>query len=292
MKIERNQSLPNDYNGERIRKEQEGKKSHSMGQDQLELQHEQPKQAFTYRKPDALTAEQRQEMVQRLKHEADIAYSELRSLVTKSLKEQGVTFEEAIRGEKEFTIDEEARQQAEVAISEEGPFGVKKTTERIMEFARALAGDDPSKASELREAVKRGFKEAEQFLGGDLPSLSKETYSSVMKEFDRWEGIEPEEHIYLSEHDKQQIEQKKNEEEGASIKRENEQERETSSEADERIKQHEQKVANAAVDMLKQIELNQSKYLQEQLKSEQQQANPFKNNPLPSVNQSNINIKG
>ncbi len=71
-------------------------------------------------------------------------------------------------------------------ISEDGELGVNKTADRIVEFAKALSGEDKSKIPQLREAIEKGFKEAEKLLGG-LPEVSVKTHDEVMKRLDEWE---------------------------------------------------------------------------------------------------------
>ena len=60
----------------------------------------------------------------------------------------------------DFRADEAAE-----LISEDGYFGVAKTSQRISDFVINLAGDDPEKLRTGRDAVLQGFKEAEKALG-------------------------------------------------------------------------------------------------------------------------------
>lgn len=71
-------------------------------------------------------------------------------------------------------------------VSEQGEFGVIKTSHRIVEFAKAISGGDKSKIGELKEAVEMGFKKAEEALG-QLPEISLKTREEVMKKLDEWE---------------------------------------------------------------------------------------------------------
>ncbi|SFB10604.1 hypothetical protein SAMN05216249_10983 [Acetitomaculum ruminis DSM 5522] len=88
----------------------------------------------------------------------------------------------------DYTIDEAARKKAEEAISEDGYWGVKQTSERIINFAKALAGDDSSKADMLFKAFQKGFNQATSIWGKDLPDISKKTYEAVEKGFDDWKN--------------------------------------------------------------------------------------------------------
>jgi len=87
-------------------------------------------------------------------------------------------------------LSEIDRAQAQELISEDGFFGVKQTTQRIMDFAKALVGEDASeeKIELMRSAVQKGFDEVARLFGGfdKLPEVSKKTYDAIMKAFDEW----------------------------------------------------------------------------------------------------------
>ena len=63
---------------------------------------------------------------------------------------------------------------------------MKQTSDRIVDFAKALCGGEPDKIEEMREAFEKGFKQAEKTWGGELPEISKKTYEAVMEIFDAW----------------------------------------------------------------------------------------------------------
>jgi len=83
-------------------------------------------------------------------------------------------------------VDEETRAQMEAEISEDGYWGVKQTSQRLLDFAKALSGGDPSKIDILRDAVQKGFDAAEKQWGDKLPDISYKTLEAVMKGFDEW----------------------------------------------------------------------------------------------------------
>ncbi|MDR1531633.1 MAG: hypothetical protein LBS62_05530 [Clostridiales bacterium] len=85
-------------------------------------------------------------------------------------------------------IDEATRAKAQEDISEDGYYGVKQTSQRILDFAKAISGGDASKIELLRGAVDDGFKAAEEAWGSELPQISKDTYEAVMKGFDEWQA--------------------------------------------------------------------------------------------------------
>ena len=82
--------------------------------------------------------------------------------------------------------DQATIDKAKEAISEDGYYGVKQTSERILSFAKAIAGDDPAKIDEMRAAVEAGFKAAGDVWGKELPGICRDTYDAVMKGFDSW----------------------------------------------------------------------------------------------------------
>ena len=84
-------------------------------------------------------------------------------------------------------ITQEMIDEAEADVSEGGYFSVEAVTERIMSFAKSLAGDDPSKALLLKGAFEAGFEEATKIWGDDLPQISQDTFAAVSKAFDEWE---------------------------------------------------------------------------------------------------------
>ncbi len=78
---------------------------------------------------------------------------------------------------------------AQKAISEGGPYSVNAVADSIMTLATALAGDDQDKIQKMRDAVDKGFAHAELVFKSatncDLPQISKDTYTEVMKRFDK-----------------------------------------------------------------------------------------------------------
>ena len=83
-----------------------------------------------------------------------------------------------------YTVDAQTKADAQAAISEDGYWGVSQTSQRIFDFAKALAGDDLDKMKEMQAAVEKGFKQAEEAWGGNLPSICGDTKSAIGKLFD------------------------------------------------------------------------------------------------------------
>ncbi|MBQ7972956.1 MAG: hypothetical protein IJ291_05840 [Lachnospiraceae bacterium] len=83
-----------------------------------------------------------------------------------------------------FTVDAETKAQAQADIAEDGYWGVEATSDRIIDFAVAIAGDDKEKLEEMRNAFEKGFQQATKTWGGKLPDISQRTYDAVQKKFD------------------------------------------------------------------------------------------------------------
>lgn len=135
-------------------------------------------------KPDTAT-------IERLKADAEQRMQNLRSLVEKMMLKQGQTFTDAtdmyaLLREGKLDVDEETRAQAQKDIADDGYWGVEQTSERMLSFAKALAGGDTTKANEMIDAVKKGFEEATKSWGGELPDISKKTLEATLSKLEAW----------------------------------------------------------------------------------------------------------
>ena len=83
-----------------------------------------------------------------------------------------------------FKVDPATRAQAQKDISEDGYYGVKQTSQRLFDFAQALAGDDVDKMKEMQKAMEKGFKQATKTWGRELPSICKDTINAANKLFE------------------------------------------------------------------------------------------------------------
>lgn len=129
-------------------------------------------------------------LIAKLKADADARTAQFKSLVENMLLSQGKTFNNAndiwsILASGDFTVDPATKAQAQADIAEDGYWGVKQTSQRMLNFATALTGGDPSKIEEMRSAFEKGFKQAEEIWGGELPEISQKTYDAVMAGFDK-----------------------------------------------------------------------------------------------------------
>lgn len=137
-------------------------------------------------------------VVAKMKAEAEQRTSQLQSLVEKMISKQGQTLGTAdsiwsFLAKGNFTADPETIAQAKKDIASDGYWGAEQTSDRILSFAKALAGDDPDKAEELLNAFKKGYAQATGTWGKELPSLCSDTYDLVEEKFNKWmEGTEVE----------------------------------------------------------------------------------------------------
>ena len=130
-------------------------------------------------------------LVNKLKADAEARTAQLRSLVEKIMLGQGNAIGTAddiwsFLRTGNFTVDAATKAQAQADIAEDGYWGVTQTSDRIVDFAKALCGGDPDKIEEMREAFEKGFKQAQETWGGELPEISQKTYDAVMEKFDAW----------------------------------------------------------------------------------------------------------
>lgn len=132
------------------------------------------------------------DLVAKLKADSEARTSQLKSLVEKIILKQAEKSVDIFDylGQ-EYSAEDIA--QAKEDISEDGYWGVKQTSQRILDFATALTGGDPDKIEEMRSAFEKGYKLAEKAFGGELPDICKQTYDAVFEGFDKMKeeaGIE------------------------------------------------------------------------------------------------------
>ena len=132
-------------------------------------------------------------IVAKLKSDVEARTAQMKSFVQKLMGDQGKKIGAAddiwkFLAGGNFTVSAAAKAEAQQAISEDGYWGVNQTSDRILEFAKALSGDDPSKADELLAAFKKGYKMATGSWGSKLPDISSRTYDAVVEKFDAWKN--------------------------------------------------------------------------------------------------------
>lgn len=141
-------------------------------------------------KTDTVTAKQKNEaIISRLKADAEARTQQLQQLVQQMISKQGNAYGQAndmwkFLASGNFTVDAQTKAQAQADIAEDGYWGVKQTSERIFDFAKALSGGDMDKMKEMQAAFEKGFKQATKTWGKELPQISQDTRSAVNKLFE------------------------------------------------------------------------------------------------------------
>lgn len=128
-------------------------------------------------------------LISQLKSDAENRMSQMKSLVEKMFKKQGIAIGTAddmwrTLASGNFTADPSTIAQAKEDIAEDGYWGVKQTSERIFSFAKALSGGDTETMEKMRKAFEKGFGQATKAWGRKLPGISQDTYDAVEKMFD------------------------------------------------------------------------------------------------------------
>lgn len=129
--------------------------------------------------------------IDKLKADAEARTAQLRSLVEKMLTKQGQTIGSAddmwkFLAKGDFTVDAATKAQAQKDIAEDGYWGVEQTSERIIDFAKALTGGNPDLIDKMQDAFEKGFSEATKSWGKELPEISQKTYDAVLSKFEAW----------------------------------------------------------------------------------------------------------
>lgn len=130
------------------------------------------------------------DLVAKLKADSDARVAQMKSLVEQMISKQGQTLGKtdsiwSFLASGNFTVDAATKAQAQADIADDGYWGVEQTSSRIVDFATALAGDDPKQLEKMRDAFKKGFDNATSTWGKSLPDISQRTYQAVMDKFDK-----------------------------------------------------------------------------------------------------------
>ena len=141
-----------------------------------------------------MSASDRAALVQQLKQDQENRQQSLISLVHDMMNGQAKSYSLATGDDSiwrflssgNFTVDAATKAQAQEDISDDGYWGVKQTSQRLFDFASALAGDDEDKMREMQKAMEKGFKQATAAWGKDLPDISNKTLDAANKLFDEY----------------------------------------------------------------------------------------------------------
>ena len=96
----------------------------------------------------------------------------------------------ALAGEKvegfDFDFTAADIEQAKKDVADGGYWSAENTSDRLVEFAKAISGGDVKQKDALVASIKEGFKQAEELWGGKLPQISQDTYRLTMEKLDNW----------------------------------------------------------------------------------------------------------
>lgn len=130
-------------------------------------------------------------IVNQMKAAAEERKNQMMDLVQKTLSGQVSSFGKASGDDfwrtlaaGKVTVDAATRAQAQKDIGEDGYWGVKQTSQRLFDFASALAGDDVHKMKDMQKAMEKGFKMATKTWGRELPEISRNTLDAANKLFE------------------------------------------------------------------------------------------------------------
>lgn len=138
-----------------------------------------------------MSSDERAALVKRMKADQESRQKQLADLVHNMLNGQAKTYANAggdsmwrMLAGGNFKVDAATQAQAKSDIAEDGYWGVKQTSQRLFDFASALAGDDVEKMKEMQAAMEKGFKMATKTWGGSLPGICQDTMTAANKLFD------------------------------------------------------------------------------------------------------------
>lgn len=134
---------------------------------------------------------ERAALVESLKTDLDNQTSRFTNMMMQMFNKQGITgltagsdafWRQIASGN--FTVDAKTKAEAQQAISEDGYWGVKQTSQRIFDMAKAIAGEDSAMMKKMQDAVEKGFEQATASWGKSLPGICHDTHSAINEMFE------------------------------------------------------------------------------------------------------------
>ena len=141
-----------------------------------------PSGLYTRPKGKGLSASE----IEVLMAETDKTVAGLRDLVRQMLRKQNEASGRTAGKHRPDSVELKPAEEAALSLSDDGEFGVKAVSDRIVNFAIAVSGNDPAKLATIKDAIDRGFAEAEKAFGGKLPDISYDTHAEIMRKLDEW----------------------------------------------------------------------------------------------------------
>lgn len=179
----------NEYKSQAYSKKQEvNTKTDNVAAVYEKSQDDVKKKAYTVNK---MSEEDRAALVKQLKEEQSARQNQLIDIVKQMMTGQAKAYNDAndiwkFLASGEYEVSPEVKAQAEEDISENGYYGVKQTSERLFDFASALAGDDPDKMKEMQDAMMKGFEQATGAWGKELPEICSQTIEEANRLFEEY----------------------------------------------------------------------------------------------------------
>ena len=135
-----------------------------------------------------MSKEERANMVSQLKADQEYRQNQLVGIVSQMMTGQANTLAKTddiwkFLASGNFTVTPEVKAQAQKDIAEDGYWGVTQTSQRLFDFASALAGDDESMMKKMESAMEKGFRQAMGAWGKELPQISQDTMDASRKLF-------------------------------------------------------------------------------------------------------------
>lgn len=115
-------------------------------------------------------------------------FKSLREMLAGILEEQGIVTQ-IISEDSSIDFRDITPEKAQELISDEGYLGVEQTSDRIVQFAISISGNDPDRFEEIKASIDKGYHLASKALGGSLPDISMKTYDAIMEKLDAWVKI-------------------------------------------------------------------------------------------------------
>ena len=173
---------------EMVKKEEVKEETQEKPAATLEVSEQEAAKKAGYVKPDLvkirqMQAESQQKMLQKMLGTAKDTFIKqaggLKNILGRALageKVEGFDFD--------FTAAD--IEQAKKDVADGGYWSAENTSDRLVEFAKAISGGDVKQKDALVASIKEGFKQAEELWGGKLPQISQDTYRLTMEKLDNW----------------------------------------------------------------------------------------------------------
>ncbi len=125
-------------------------------------------------------------IVAKMKQQQANHNKQLQNLVDQLLSKQANKYTSLAEMFKNIEVDPATKAQAQKDIGEDGYWGVKQTSDRLVEMAQALSGGDATKADEMIKAIKKGYDQAAEAWGGELPDICQKTIDAATEKLNQW----------------------------------------------------------------------------------------------------------